>query len=260
MIIESFLFNREFDLLELRLNLGKDDVDFWFIGEGNYTFSGMPKTVNLVDQWDRFKEFEDRIVHVPVDVGWAHNVDYQKSLTAVLSKAVLNKVVDPDAVCIFGDLDEIINPVVYSSLSNYPAGRFEMDFYFYFMDTLTNRVWIDTCFAKRSLLTDLIFLRIYLNQVSANAAYIKNGGWHFSYLGGVEGVVQKCLAHGWKQCADRDYVMRCLKELRYVHDFEDTLGLHKVDVTNRLYPDYILKNMGLYGKHMREEWLRNEGV
>lgn len=62
-IYDAFLFFNELDLLEIRLNLLNDYVDYFIISESNITFSGKPKPLFYQENKDRFKKFEKKIIH-----------------------------------------------------------------------------------------------------------------------------------------------------------------------------------------------------
>ena len=62
-IYDAFLFFNELDLLEIRLNLLNDLVDYFVISESNLTFSGRPKPLYYSENKNRFKQFEKKIIH-----------------------------------------------------------------------------------------------------------------------------------------------------------------------------------------------------
>ena len=54
-IFDTFTFYNELDLLELRLNILGDVVDYFVINEANITFTGKPKPLFYQDNKERFK-------------------------------------------------------------------------------------------------------------------------------------------------------------------------------------------------------------
>ncbi len=62
-IYDAFLFFNELDLLEIRLNLLDNYVDYFVISESDLTFSGNPKPLYYAENKRRFKKFEERIIH-----------------------------------------------------------------------------------------------------------------------------------------------------------------------------------------------------
>ena len=57
MIIDTTLFNNEFDMLDIRLELTKHYVDQWIVCEGNRTMSGRPKPFYLSDNIERYSHW-----------------------------------------------------------------------------------------------------------------------------------------------------------------------------------------------------------
>jgi beta-1,4-mannosyl-glycoprotein beta-1,4-N-acetylglucosaminyltransferase len=62
-VYDVFLFFNELDLLEIRLNLLNDVVDYFVISESDVTFSGKPKPLYYQENKERFKQFEHKIIH-----------------------------------------------------------------------------------------------------------------------------------------------------------------------------------------------------
>ncbi|WP_198013080.1 glycosyltransferase family 17 protein [Citrifermentans bremense] len=60
---DVFMFFNELDLLEIRLNLLDEVVDYFIISESDLTFSGKPKPLYYHENRDRFKRFEKKIIH-----------------------------------------------------------------------------------------------------------------------------------------------------------------------------------------------------
>lgn len=64
---DCFLFFNELDLLEIRLNLLNEYVDFFVISESTITFSGNKKPLYYEENKDRFKKFHHKIIHQIID-------------------------------------------------------------------------------------------------------------------------------------------------------------------------------------------------
>ena len=63
-IYDCFTFYNEYDLLELRLKEHFDYVDYFVIAEANKTHQGRDKEFLLEQNWDRYKDFHDKIIHI----------------------------------------------------------------------------------------------------------------------------------------------------------------------------------------------------
>lgn len=66
-IIDNFLFHAEYDLLELRLEVMYDHVDFFVIVESDHTFTEIPKEYNLEKNMARYEKWKDKIIYVKVN-------------------------------------------------------------------------------------------------------------------------------------------------------------------------------------------------
>ena len=62
-IFDTFTFYNELDLLELRLNILGDVVDYFVINEATITFTGKTKPLYYFENKERFKKWEDKIIH-----------------------------------------------------------------------------------------------------------------------------------------------------------------------------------------------------
>jgi beta-1,4-mannosyl-glycoprotein beta-1,4-N-acetylglucosaminyltransferase len=66
-LYDVFPFMLGLDWLEIRLRTLAPYVDYFVIAEFTTTFTGLPNPPILRDNWSRFKEFEDQILHFEVD-------------------------------------------------------------------------------------------------------------------------------------------------------------------------------------------------
>jgi beta-1,4-mannosyl-glycoprotein beta-1,4-N-acetylglucosaminyltransferase len=66
-IYDGFLFFNELDLLEIRLNILNDIVDYFILVESSKTHSGLPKSYIFEENKKRFSKFLNKIIHIKVD-------------------------------------------------------------------------------------------------------------------------------------------------------------------------------------------------
>jgi beta-1,4-mannosyl-glycoprotein beta-1,4-N-acetylglucosaminyltransferase len=110
MIIDTLLFNNEFDMLDIHLAITDHYVDRWVILEASRTFSGRPKPYNLQDNIDRYQQqYGDRLRVVTLEL--------ESHQTNLICETMMRQAIAPalsdcasDDIVIHGDLDEIINP------------------------------------------------------------------------------------------------------------------------------------------------------
>ncbi len=265
MIYDCFTFFNEFDLLDIRLNVLKDVVDRFVLVEATRTFSNLPKPLHFEEHKARFAPFLDRIDHVVVDDfpafdnAWTFE-NFQRNAMA----RGLIECKDDDLVLI-SDLDEIPRPEAILRHKDRPGIQiFEQLHHCYYLNHLYVRHpnWHGTRMLHgRDFRYGLDDVSNYgtcnikrLNQgTTANkirnymgGPIIKNAGWHFTYLGGVEGVRQKIQAFSHQERnfqsnleersiqRHRDRAFRCCR-------------LIGVDVDAENFPSYLVNNQEKFG-------------
>ena len=116
-IVDSFLFFNEIDILELRLNILYDYVDYFVITEADRTFSGIRKEFNYLKNKTKFKKFEDKIIYNQVNIPdnititWDREI-FQRNYPLLKIKDIFS----PNDIILTSDIDEIPSTEV---LKNY---------------------------------------------------------------------------------------------------------------------------------------------
>lgn len=104
---DCFTFFNELDILEIRLAELWDSVDHFVIAEANMSHSGKSKEFILLDNWERFKPYSDKIIHVKVEDmpdtpdSWVR----EKFQRYCLGRGLTD--MQPDDIIITSDCDEI---------------------------------------------------------------------------------------------------------------------------------------------------------
>jgi beta-1,4-mannosyl-glycoprotein beta-1,4-N-acetylglucosaminyltransferase len=194
-IFDCFIFYNENDMINYRLNILNDVVDYFIIVESTHTFSGKEKKLHSEDLKELFNEFKDKIIHIIVedlpfkypniniDNGdqWKNEIFQRNCIKRGLEKANIS---DDDFI-IIADADEISDKNTLKKIKNNDIPVFintlEMDFYYYNLNCKIKNKWNSTkivlyrLFKEKNL--DCEYYRGY------NCPIIKNGGWHLSYFG-----------------------------------------------------------------------------
>lgn len=205
-IIDCFTFFNELDLLEFRLRFLGDHVDHFVIAESDLTHSGKPKPFHFEENKKRFEPWLHKIIYVkanlstegldfakqesnynPQSAAWRLENEQRNALAAAGSVA------GNEDLVIVSDLDEIPDPTLFKKidLSKGPAAM-SMLFHYYFFNCQNvgaERWWNGSilCTGKQFKETTPQFLRDKRNDYKR----IPKGGWHFSYLGGLEKIKYK---------------------------------------------------------------------
>lgn len=277
MVFDCFTFFNELDLLEFRLRLLSDVVDKFVICESNLTFSGNSKPYNFQDSRDRFKQWEDKIIYLPVEQS-KEGISFEKVSTyspnngpflleyeqrnALLYAAELME--DGDLV-LMGDLDEIPDPkaitalkqsgIIINGINN--AASFPMLFHYYYMNCQMegyDRIWNGTvaCFADYFKEAGPQYLRDHRN------AFIKLpvlAGYHFSYLGGPDKVKTKIesFAHTEFNRPDITSEHNISNALNNGQDIFRRPGISYTVVPVETYPEPIRSLMLEYPQFIKDE-------
>lgn len=291
MVYDCFTFFNEFDLLEIRLNELAPYVDRFVLVEATLTHQGKPKPLHFAENKHRYAEFLDKITHVVVesypDNGgdtWSYENHQRNMILSGLSEC------RPDDVILISDLDEIprgelirrdlepdttyvfrqrmsyyyLNCVRSIDLRADPSGRYRWT-----GTTMTSYGNMSSPQQMRNLsikaqrlfdgpLRSRIFWSAYYKlrgfPVKGRVELVKAGGWHFSFLGGVEKIIQKleAFAHGEynkQEFKEPDKIEEIISSGRDIFGREFQYGFVAVD--NR-FPEYIRQNQHHYGHLIRD--------
>ena len=197
-IVDCFIFYNELDLLNYRLNILNDVVDFFVIVESTLTFAGNPKTLFFMENKHLFEKFNDKIVHIIVDdlpykqpyINYIKNQqwDNENFQRNAIGRGIKLLNLSLDDVLIITDLDEIPNPAIIDKIKKneimIDIKSIEMDLYYYNLYTKKNFKWV---VSKILSYEKYNTLNIGCNDIRhmnlPKDSTILNGGWHLSYFG-----------------------------------------------------------------------------
>jgi beta-1,4-mannosyl-glycoprotein beta-1,4-N-acetylglucosaminyltransferase len=235
MIYDCFTFFNELDLLEIRLNVLNDVVDRFVLVEATKAHSGKDKPLYFNDNNKRFESFLPKIIHVivddypPFETPWTYENHQRNCIIRGLDEATQSDVI------LISDLDEIPNPAVVKQAEAIRGIKvLEQKAYYYYLNFLCHTVPVWRCGTKMLTFGDFQTFeehyRVPFNEYLLPAVnqgvtatkirclwsgvhLIKNAGWHFSYLGGIDAIVTKLKAFAHQEFnkgnnLDRDVVLR----------------------------------------------------
>lgn len=191
-IFDCFKFFNEVELLDLRLMVLNDLVDYFVIVESNKTHTGKSKEFIFEENKDMFSDYMHKIIYVKVedlpdysrdDIWIAEN--YQRNcISRGLTKASVGDKI------IVSDADEIPNPYTIEKFTgtNDPVTMIQHLFYYY-VDCLQGTPWTGSIMATQGNYLSPQWLR---NIARSETCYsVPNGGWHYSFMGGPERIRNK---------------------------------------------------------------------
>lgn len=192
-IFDCITFFNDLEILELRFMTLNEVVDYFVIVEANKTQVGNKKDFVFEKNRQLYKKYLDKIIYVKVEDApvfdkskdaWIIENFQRNCITRGLTNAK-----DGDKI-IISDYDEIPDPgkVIEVKDSNYPV-VFNQRLFYYFVNCMsTKRSWKGTVMApfKKNMDSPQV-----LRGRKRNYHRIKNGGWHYSYMGGLKKIKLK---------------------------------------------------------------------
>ena len=265
-IFDCFIFFDERDLVELRINILKDYVDYFVICEAKQNHRGLSKKLNF--PLEKFDQIKEKIIYITVDSfpkfnsTWKRQ-DYQRNyLLNGLSKA------DSNDLILFSDADEIPNPKILKNLYNKcydKVGIFAQKFFYYklnlnvpsYSEWEGTRATVKKNIKSFSWLRDKVKLKNLKYKFWRFDKYkkvykIDNGGWHFSFLGDAKFIASKIKSYTHDEL-DKEEFTNLDKISQRIVNFKDPFDrekeLKKIDIDST-YPDYIINN-----KEKFKDWI-----
>lgn len=199
-VIDCFLFYNEIDLLNYRLHLLNEVVDYFVIVESTHTFVGKDKPLFFQENKHLFETFMNKIVHIIVDdfpykQGIINNIGHQdvwkneffqrNAISRGIDKLNTEQVLMEKDILVIADLDEIPDPNTLRKIKTREMKvdfhGLEMDLYYYTLNNRMNEKWYKT---------KLISYKTYqalgksCEEIRGTSCqHIAHGGWHLSYFG-----------------------------------------------------------------------------
>jgi beta-1,4-mannosyl-glycoprotein beta-1,4-N-acetylglucosaminyltransferase len=250
-LYDGFMFFNELDLLEIRLHELAEVVDRFIVVEGTETFSGAAKPLYFADNQSRFKPFLKKITHIVVNDmpsggdPWPREIHSRNAIVRGLYDA------SPTDLVMVSDVDEI--PSAQAIRSYHPEtgpAQFAQLYSYYFINCLKG-IWNGTRIttvsnwhgyggAQRVRLRD--------------GATIEQGGWHSSYLGGIEAIRAKIAAYSHLELntcpyTDPAYLFRVIMSGLDPFGRDETMDFVELD---ERFPKHVLDNRGRFEHLIRD--------
>lgn len=200
-VYDCFPFFNELDVLEIRLQEMWDVTDYFVIAESNLSHSGKPKEYILLDNWERFKPYADKIRRIDVNDMPQTNDSWvrEKYQRYSLGKGLFDK--QPDDLIITSDCDEIPRAEAIQAIkedeNNYdryilgmPMFQFRMNY----MKIVERSHQLSIMVARGRVYTESNQEREFTfpwNPKPADTVQLHHGGWHFTYFGDDKHAVTK---------------------------------------------------------------------
>jgi beta-1,4-mannosyl-glycoprotein beta-1,4-N-acetylglucosaminyltransferase len=248
--------------------------------EMDRTFTDHPKPLYFDEDKERYKRFLPKIEHVVVrdypddrDDAWRMENHQRDAISRGLDG------IRPDDVVIVSDADEIVSADAVRRNVDRPGVKFfrMRMFYYFFNCEGVGQVWdkakmaryrdldgpqwlrdwpAPSRFERRRPVRQLLkHLRRVHGTLTGRHVTVRNGGWHFSYLGGVDAIRYKVRSFAHTQFAEEDFLdpQRVLRLMERGEDLFGRRGMRFRFVSlDGDFPDYLLRNRRRFLPMIRE--------
>jgi beta-1,4-mannosyl-glycoprotein beta-1,4-N-acetylglucosaminyltransferase len=195
MIIDCFLFYTECDMLEYRLEILYQYVNYFVIVESNKTFAGNEKKLYYKQNSKRFEKYKNKIFYIIVDntpetINSLSKEIYQRNC---IKKGLERIDCKDDDLIIISDLDEIPDIKTIKEYENYIKNVhmvcLEQEHYYYSLNYNKIKKWYFARVITYSLFKNFSYLSQNVRVSQCNI--LQKGGWHLSYFGNPEFIKNK---------------------------------------------------------------------
>lgn len=278
-IYDCFCYFNEDMLLELRFETLWNYVDYFVITEASYTHAGNDRKTQF--DISKFSKYESKIRYLQLDQRPPGENDFWKNENFIRNN-IANGLFDanPEDLILISDLDEIPRPEKISLYDrSFIRGDFDQNYYSYYL----NNLWIGDVDKNNVLLAGSNIWRgskittydYFINFFKANATsvrsyksigifrsikrewfkrfnvqLIENGGWHFTWVFGLDDIVKKLESTAHQEFND---VKR--KDFNYIKsiiesgcDLNKPSARYKKVTVDSSFPKAILSNIDRYSK------------
>ena len=275
-VFDSIIFFNELELLEMRLNILNDVVDYFVVTESPFTVSGNEKPLYYAENKDRFGKFNDKIIHhvteeIPNDYNhllektkfhcaYKENDPYGTpmiDLPVRYQRALFNRNNSafgiekgnpkPEDIIITSDADEILDPRVLENLDWFdgynhyvatgPAYYFKLNFKY-------QDDWMGPRICNWFKLSDTTVDQ--LRQDHRNAYRIEDAAWHFSFLGDADNFKLKLASYEHTENNSASVTANAEEKVERGLDPLGRGQMYQAVPIDDTYPEYILKNQEKY--------------
>jgi beta-1,4-mannosyl-glycoprotein beta-1,4-N-acetylglucosaminyltransferase len=273
LVYDCFMFFNELDLLEIRLNVLSEVVDKFVLVEANKTFTNKDKPFFFEENKERYKAFIDKIIHIKIeDYNFEPFTEVEYPIPLVkpnmsqkeyhsawnmehyqrnqISRGLVHCSLDD--VILISDLDEIPNPKAITHYKENGSGIYHMEqllFYYYlnYQKGIPKYLYAAKITRYKEIVDNHYTPQNIRNYRSAKK--LKHGGWHFTYLGGVEAIKYKLRSYSHQEFNNDRYINDKIEtKIHKGLNLFDQIGIRfiPVKITSKSHPEYIFDNIKKY--------------
>ena len=246
-------------------------VDYFVLVESTHTFCGKEKVLFYDKNKEIFKKFKDKIIHIIVDdfphkfpninidnkEQWENEHFQRNCIKRGIDKLLLN---DKDIITIC-DLDEIPNPEILKEIKEnkrqITKSILKMDYYYYNLNCkckfncLSTKLFSYNEFVKlfinKTIISDCI--KRGWPKVEQKTNIIENGGWHLSYFGDKDFIINKIENFGHQEFNNDEIINNIEEKIKSNKDLFNREN-HDIQYTNIEDNDNLPPKYEIYLKNI----------
>jgi beta-1,4-mannosyl-glycoprotein beta-1,4-N-acetylglucosaminyltransferase len=261
-IYDCFQYFDEDHMVELRLNILDQYVDYFVISESNRTHQGEEKKINF--DIKKFSKFKDKIKFIIAD--YTNEIKFKKHTggESPIEQHQRNSLIrgiknaSPEDLIILSDSDEIPDLTKLSEINKnkkFIAFSQKMFMYKLNLQNLDESDWIGSKMTKKENITsmqdlrDLKFKDYPFWRIDKNNLQTIKGGWHFSFLQTPKQILNKIKSFSHGEHNNNNINEKNIEEkiLKNEDIFGRGITLKRIRIDSS-YPSYILKNKEKFSK------------
>ena len=264
-IYDCFQYFNEDHMIDLRMNILNDQVDYFVISESTKTHQGDDKPLNF--DLKKFKKYQHKIIYLTADYDKRDYFTNHKGGESQIEQHQRNNIInglknahDNDLI-ILSDSDEIPDLNKLSQIkknTKFTAFSQTMFMYKLNLQNVNESNWIGSKICqKKNLpipqkLRDLKFKKYPFWRIDKLNLQVINGGWHFSFLQTPQDIAKKIksYSHGEFNTIDFTDEIKINKRILENKDiFDRGFELKKITIDSS-FPKYIVEN-----KELLKNWI-----
>ena len=255
-IYDCFQYFDEDHIVDLRLNILNEYVDFFVISESTKTHQGKDKKINF--DIKKFSKFENKIKFIIANYDKEINFKIHTGGESPIEQHQRNSLIEgikdalPEDLIILSDSDEIPDLTKLKDINkNKKFIAFSQQMFMYKLDlqNLDESDWIGSRITMKKnitsmqLLRNLKFKKYPFWRIDKNNLQIIKGGWHFSFLQTPKQILNKIKSFSHGEFNSNSINEKVIEEkiIKNEDIFDRGKKLKKVKLDSS-YPNYILEN------------------
>ena len=264
-IYDCFQYFNEDHMIDLRMNILNNDVDYFVISESTKTHQGEDKKLNF--NIENFKKYKQKKIYKIAEFDQQKDFINHEGGESIIEKHQRNNILngltnaDDNDLIILSDSDEIPDMKKINQIKTgikFTAFSQKMFMYKLNLQNMNESNWIGSkiCLKKHlrkpQKLRDMKFKKYPFWRLDKRNLQIIYGGWHFSFLQSPESIAKKIksYSHGEFNTKENSNEENIRKKIRDGKDiYNRGFELRKIEIDNS-FPDYIFKNQNIL-----KEWI-----